>query len=354
MKTTLFLFTASLLMNVAAISQPTINIGDVTPAFGSSVTGADASYVDPGAAGANQTWDLSGMAPEIVTTSTYLSPAGQPESGSFPGATHTAFAPVEGAGELYGYVAFGNNMIEDMGYHSFGPDYEITLTYPDPRTIAEFPLNYGNSFTDTYQNELANETENGVLLAVETGTIDAQVDGYGTLITPAGTFTDVLRVAYQTESSTNLSFNGIEISSSESTGVEYQYFKAGIPIPVATLRTNVLTSMGIVVDTSQNGGYYMGTGVGFEDKEPMFSSVQLYPMPASTHIELVLDSKAAATFNFVLLSTTGQMVHQWNQQALITGQNQLRFDLPEVATGNYLLQITSPEGKHTEHLVIQK
>lgn len=354
MKTTLSLLFALAILHGVSIAQPTINIGDVTPVIGSSVTGADASYTDPGAAGANQTWDLSGMVPEIVTTSNYLAPAGLPENGSFPEATHTAFWPIEDTGEFYGYISAENNQIQELGYYSFGPDYDILFLYTNPRTEAVFPLSFNDSFSDTYQSEMENEVEGGTMLSVETGTIDAEVDGYGTLTTPVGTYTDVLRVRYEGQANSTITFGGIEVSSSERTSTEYKYFKAGFPIPLATLRTSVLTSMGIVIDETSTGGFYMDMNVDIEENGLAYNNVQLYPIPASTHIELQLNAKTGSQSSFMLLSATGKMVHQWDQQVLQAGPNQLRLELPELAAGTYLLLINSPEGMQTERVVIGK
>jgi hypothetical protein len=354
MKTTLFLFSAAVMLHAGGVAQPTINIGGVTPVIGSSVTWADGSYADPGFSGANQTWDLSSMTPEIVTTSNFILPFGLPQSGSFPGATHVANAPVEGGAQLYAYSAIANNEMRDLGYYSIGPFLDLSVIYTNPRTVAVFPLSYNNTFSDTFQSELVNQLDGGVISATDIGSLDAQVDGYGTLTTPAGTYTDVLRVRYEIVSTTVLSINGVIMSTSENSGVEYQFFKSGIPIPLARVTTNVLTSMGEVIDVSQTGGYYMSMGVGIDEKESLFGSVHMFPMPASTHIELVLNSNSQTNLSFVLLSTTGQAVYQWNQQAINTGQNQLRLDLPELAAGSYLLQITSLKGKHTQRLVIGK
>jgi hypothetical protein len=353
MKLTLSILLAFVIHN-ASIAQPTINIGDLTPSFGSAFTGADATYTDPGSAGVNQTWDLTGMSPEIVSTSTFLSPSGLPESNSFPGATHTAFVPVEDAGELYGYITVENNLFEDMGYYSFGPEYDILFQYTNPRTVLVFPLSYNDSFSDTYQSEMENDTGSGILLSVSTGSFDAHVDGYGTLITPAGTFTDVLRVRYVEEANSTLSVQGIEISSSETTTTEYKYFKAGFPAPLATLRTTILMSMGMVIDETQTGGYLIDLGVGLEEYESLFTDVQIFPMPATTHIELQLNSKSEVNSDFMLLSSSGKMVHQWKQQPLLSGSNQLRLELPELAAGTYVLLFNSPDGLHTERVVVGK
>lgn len=354
MKSTTFILPAIVLLQVASFAQPTINIGDLTPAIGLSYTGADATYTDPGSAGANQIWDLTGMVPEIVSTSTILAPSGLPESSSFSGATHAAFVPIEETSELYGYIAIANNQLEDLGYYATGPDLDLLFVYTNPRTVLAFPLSYNDSFSDTYESEMENEAETGAMVSTEAGTINAVVDGYGTLTTPAGTFSDVLRVRYEIASTTAISLDGVELFTGESTGTEYEYYKSGIPIPLASLKTTLTLFMGEVVEENSSGGYFIDMSVGLAENEPLFTNVQVFPMPVSTYIELQLNSKAGVPSNFTLLSAAGKMVHQWNQQLVNTGLNQLRLELPELATGTYLLQISSPEGIHTERVVVGK
>lgn len=354
MKTTVLVLTAMAILPIASFAQPTINSGDVTPTIGSAVTGAEGTYVDPGSVGANQTWDLSGIVPENVSTTTYLAPTGLPGSSNFSSATHAVYFPVDVTDEIYGYVDIENNQIEDLGYYATGPELDLLYYYPDPKTVLVFPLAFNDSFSDTYQSEMETGDESGSILSVETGTIDALVDGYGTLITPEGTYTDVLRVQYIQTGNTVISVDGIESFSSENTSTEYQYYKSGYPMPLASVRTNVVTSMGTTVEETQSGAYFIGFSVGLAEKESPFNSVQVYPMPATTHIELNLNAKAGANTDFALLSSSGKTVHFWNQQVLNEGSNQLRFELPQLAAGNYLLQINTPEGMYTKRVVIGK
>lgn len=354
MKTTGLVIIATAFLHIASFAQPTINSGDVTPSIGSSITGADATYVDPGSAGANQTWDLSGMVPDIVSTNTFLAPSGLPGSDSFTGATHGVYTPIDGTDVIYGYLSFDNNQLEDLGYYATGPELDMLYYYPNPKTLLVFPLEFNNSFSDTYQSEVEIQDESGTMLSVETGTIDALVDGYGTLITPEGTYEDVLRIQYNREGTTVVSLAGNQLFSSETTSTEYQYYKSGYPIPLASVRTTVITAMGNVVEDSQSGGYFIGLNVGLAENESPFNSVQVYPMPASTHIELQLNAKAGAKTDFTLLSNTGKTVHLWNRHVLNEGHNQLRLELPQLAAGIYLLQINTPQGMYTERVVIGK
>ena len=95
------------------------------------------------------------------------------------------------------YKRYGDGVFEKPGTHynpneSFTPDL---IDYSDPFTEVEFPLAYGNSFSDTYANEQSNSFE----AYIETGEFTATVDAWGTVILPSGTFENVLRVRYDIE-----------------------------------------------------------------------------------------------------------------------------------------------------------
>lgn len=356
MKSTLSILSAVALLQVSAFAQPTINIGDATPAIGSSATIAEGSYSDPGAAGANQTWDLTGMIPEMVNTITFLTPDGLPESGSFPGATHVASVTLEQDIDSYDYYAIVNNTIEELGYYSTNPDADILFVYTNPRTHLVFPVNYNNTFNDTFETIFENEIESGegtvTMVSTENGSISAVVDGYGTLSTPTGTYDDVIRVRYDLEVTTNVTIDGEESFSSDRTEEWYYFYSSEIPVALATLNTTTLYFMGEVIDESTSGSFFMDMGVGLEDGEPLFTNVQLFPVPAQTHIVLQLNSKDITQTDFTLLSTSGKIVHQWIQQSVQPGTNHVRLDLPELANGAYFLQMSSSERRHTERVFI--
>ncbi len=73
-----------------------------------------------------------------------------------------------------------------------GPSFgDVTSTYTDPLIDFKFPITYLQQFTDTYQ---FNTVSGGIGNSTEAGQVDYTVDGYGTIITPVGTFSNVLRI----------------------------------------------------------------------------------------------------------------------------------------------------------------
>src|SRR6056297_2117012 len=139
LSTTLF---AVIICGTVTIAQPTITADDLTPEFGSSVTFAEGTYVNPGPSGPDQTWDLSFMSAELVNTSTFADPDGLPESDTFPAANQAAIATNSGDLTLYDYNIINSSVIEELGHYGTSPDLEMHLIYSDARTQVALPLNF--------------------------------------------------------------------------------------------------------------------------------------------------------------------------------------------------------------------
>lgn len=81
----------------------------------------------------------------------------------------------------------------------------------------------------------------------------------------------------------------------------------------------------------------------------LFSS---YPNPATDHTNLVIDASRPMTLELQLVTVTGQVVKQ--QQIRTTGGLQTqRVSLAGLPTGMYHLVVISPEGRHTQKLLVR-
>ncbi len=163
-------------------AQPTIDQGNFAALPGEAFVLNNSAWMDPGASGADVTWDFSGLVIGSTFTETYVDPASTPEAASFPTAT---LALVAGAG--YRYRSFDANGGYYLG-QALGAGSSMVV-YSDPEVTFQFPCTYATQWVDDLFG--AYPPLNLVYL---TGTITAEADGYGTLILPYDTFTNVLRL----------------------------------------------------------------------------------------------------------------------------------------------------------------
>lgn len=356
MKSTLNLTLVSLFIGSACISQPTITLEDVTPEIGTSVTFVNGPYVDPGPSGADQTWDLSGISAQSADTRQFLSPEGLPEAENFPNATHAVY--FQSMSQQYTYFSYADNSVDEVGFYSMGQNATIYTTYSNPLSRLILPLNYEDNFSDSYVNQTLNELDLGSETTVnvydEIGSYDAVVDWYGTLITPIGTYEDVLRIHIETEVDWTVSNNGEETGSGSRTRSEYQYYKAGFPIPIVQMGITITYSGGEEVGTSSFGSYFASSTVGIDDAQSPLSAIEIFPVPANDHFNLSIQSAEPGLAQIELFSVDGKLAHEWPAMQLLAGNNQQQLNLPELPEGLYLVRITTGNSSETRRLVIAK
>jgi len=354
MKSTLHFTLASLFIGSVCIAQPTITLQDVTPAIGSTVLTVNGPHIEPGPGGADQTWDFSGMTAQSTNERTCLAPEGLPESESFPDATHVWF--FQSSGQQYTYTAYSGNTIDEIGFYSLGQNATIHTTYTDPLSQPVFPLNYGDTFSDSFENQTLNEVDLGqtnlLFVNEEVGTYEAVVDGYGTLITPMGTYEDVLRIYIETEIDWTVSSDGVETGSGARTRSEYLFYKAGYATPLVTMGITTLYSDGEEVNVTPYGIYFASSTVGIDEISSPFSGIELFPVPTQNHFNLKIQSEETIVANVSMFSVDGKLVSEWPGLYLQTGNNEQLFHLPELPEGLYILRIATGNSSESRRLVI--
>lgn len=180
-----------LLLPMLGMSQPEISEA-IIPAFGDSihvVKCAPAPFQENNF-GANQTWDFSGLTADAMEPDFYFKffdPANTPHAARYPDATLAAI----NADSQYIYYVFENNLLQLIGTvfedEMLGTAY---AEYDNSETEEVFPISYENTWTDAFDgNNIL-----GVFSSPFNGSIEGEVDAYGTLILPSGTFNNVLRV----------------------------------------------------------------------------------------------------------------------------------------------------------------
>lgn len=146
-----------------------------------------ATSINAGPAGANITWDFSAYSGvNVVTTTTNACP-GQTNCFRFPGANRIT-KPSQA--EVYDFSSMTDTEATMLGSY-FGPAMgEGTSTYTDPLIVYKFPITYLQQFDDNYQFNVVSAATN----TSESGQVSFTADAYGTVITPVGTFSNVIRV----------------------------------------------------------------------------------------------------------------------------------------------------------------
>ncbi len=206
-------------------AQPVLTVQSQNPASGERYD-VKFSQIDnfvPGPGGANQTWDLSAIDINPVDIHfSILSLADAPCPADFSSADHVWFLEEF---EAYNYYDVDGDQISLMGGVGGSPgDILFKQTFSDIEEGWQFPATFNTSYT--YSSAFIQDFFGTSLTGTRTGSVE--FDGYGTLITPYGTYTNVLRMIVQT--TTNIIFPVNE--------TQYAWVVPGQYIPLAVYTEN--------------------------------------------------------------------------------------------------------------------
>lgn len=299
------LFIAVSAFSINSFAQPVIVNGNNIPAvgFSASVSTVQSSSTDITNTGANHTWDFGTYTFQPVGTMQVIAPSSAPMGSSFLSANYAfSFA---GTYSFFNVSGTKNECLASTitGAGS-GNDYS-----PNPKTLLKFPFNYNDTDTDTWQK-----------VGDSPNTITFTYDGYGTLITPFGTYTDVVRVH-------------------ENYGVgddDYRWYILNPLTEVAIYEHSTTTLYAI-------GATQVPTNMEEHGKHTVAMSV--YPNPANSTVTIANISNGSL---LVITDITGRVLHTEEANAETVTMNVDQF-----GAGVYLVKVENENSIAVKKLIIQ-
>ena len=325
-----FLFSGLALISVAGTNaQTTVTQSNFAPAVGNVITYLDCSNPNIGSGGANQTWDFSAVSTlGGSTTFNYVACGGvTPPCSDYSGANIVATA---GPGNN-GYFVSNGTDYAFAGANAGGGLYNAV--YSNPRSDFKFPITYQANATDTYNGYF----DVGTFTTYESGSQTFFTDGYGTLKTPAGTFTGVFRFHQSLIGQDSTNTGGVP-DVSTSTVDNYSWVKAGIHGPLFQVSIS-------------NGGtpesFYQSNPTGIEQAQ-LETSFSMHPVPAHTEVTVSYDANKAQNAEILLTDLTGRTLQ------LVTGNNtgKVTISTANLASGIYLVRLKTAEAEIVRKLEV--
>lgn len=300
-------------------SQVTLSASDVDLELGSIINYENGIWDGVMAdGGANQTWDMTNsLFGPVANDATIEEASDTPLGSDFPGAT---VAQVFGSFEQYQLYDMQNGLFDYFGFVSGG----IPVFYSDSEEFFNFPMNY----MDTHSDDFGGTFTSGVDW-VRSGSVSSTIDGWGTLITPAGTYPNVLRVQYNEEYS-----DVSDIQTNTYSTTIYHFWKEGIQGPLATYF--VLVQNGFEVYS----GNYQTTPVSVDEMVTM--EVNVYPNPTTDYFTV----NATGIQHLELLDLNGRLVRQFPQ-------NQTQYYVGDLPSGSYFIRAKSDVGVLRSSLIVR-
>lgn len=185
--------------------------------------------------GSNMTWDFSNLIPISQELEEYENGFFTPYGFFFLGVNVLgvkqadsigvgAFAPIS---DVYNYFQNTNNEYRIRGTGLTLQGIPFPTFYTDNDEVYQFPLDFGDEDSTTFRFEINLLTLGSIS---STGYRINEVDGFGMITTPFGTF-DAIRVKSTIVSQDSVNIGGFPIAN-ETVTIEYKWLANGVEIPV--------------------------------------------------------------------------------------------------------------------------
>jgi len=269
---------------------------------------SDLTGITPGNAGANQLWDFSSInvASNSTGYGTTVPYSTAPGAANYPLANYCFKYYTAGSSTIY----YDFSKLTNTGLETFGTYTEQGLeTHNIDTQLMPLPLSYGDTYTDTYQTATSTPKTNIVTY-----------DGFGTLITPFGTYTNVGRQ---------------KIIATTYNSTAYRWFQINPFTPLlyvdVNTSTNAVTSAAIFdANLAVNSNEFT-------------AKISVFPNPTRSQLT-IHPSNNAIIDKVTITDLMGKVV-------LVQSGNTTQVNVEQLASGLYILEAFSGEEKFTSKFV---
>ena len=248
--------------------------------------------LSPGPEGPNQTWSFTNAPAGNTFAASIIAPAGTPAAAEFPLA-NKVFRFAGDTADIFQYYLAGSQQTENLGsatiYNIPEAPPNMVIKFTDTRITGKYPLNIGQSFTDTYAYTLPQVVDGQVFSTTfSNGKSTMKYDAYGTVSTPAGTFNNCIRMKMTSSNTDSTVYPSLPIPGTvnKSRSTTYLWFhQAGTSFPVVfqLSRDTSINFSGVQVTSSS--GYYSQSLTRIHPKESD-GLTRIFPNPASDFISV--------------------------------------------------------------------
>lgn len=317
----------ALLATTGISAQPVFTAANTTPVFGPTDISHATQYVAPGPATANFNFNVGTLTMGAGSSGTVVAPSSTPYASSFPNAT---FAATPG----FGFYTFTSVSPTAVNYWGFAFDDEDLYANTDPEINIRLPCSMGTTWTDPFNGTGLSTAET----LVRSGTVTGHYNGYGTLVLPFGTFTNVARIQLDEDYSDNYA------------GSIYHYVTNVVSylIPGHTLFTS--TTINTTVDggspqSSNSSSVIDMASVGIDELAPSAFSMKVFPNPASDEFSILRNGAGTADVTVTLMDATGREMLRLAPRNGVSNGAVMTFDISSVPRGMYIVRVADPQGR---------
>ncbi len=356
-------FTLLTLLFISAIGHAQITITNADmPSGGDTARFSNASPLSPvdlTLTGANYTWDFSFLQSTGQDVDTFLSVTSTPlvyvlvfgfnSNVAKRGLDLSAFPQVP-VTDIYNFYSKSSNNFKQMGYGASISGVTTPISFNNADVIYDFPVNFGNIDSSDSDYSLVVP---GVASAIGSQHRVNEVDGWGSVITPFGTF-NALRIksTLTGQDSLYLDSLGQGFAAPRPLTREYKWLANGQDIPV--LEINTTETFGVETITAIRYRDSVRT-VGLNQLSLLAAEPVLSPNPARNHdVMATINLMQAAGVEIVMQSIEGKVVSRQMLQLNAGLQNVLvKPAATGLQAGLYTVSFIVDNERFTTKLVVE-
>ena len=303
----------------SSYAQPTLTSANSNPVTGltferksfTPVTGQE------GSGGANQTWNWSAVVEDLSATGSYISPIGTDHAAENP--TATACLSLVGALE---YQRGDNAGLYRLAFYN--PAQQLEQVFDIPFKIIAYPFTMNSTYSSSYHANIVGPGFSGT----QDGTMTVTADGWGTLITPSGTYTNVLRV----HTHVNEVYDYGVMGQIPQTADQYLFIAPNVHYPIGAI------TWGDQDGSPFSGGIWSTTAVGINEVNASLYKLSVYPNPANDVTSFSYTLKELSSVAISVMDQTGRIVQKSDDEMLQPGKHIFELDAATLSNGIYFVQ----------------
>lgn len=333
-----------LLSSILVNAQITITSDDM-PSPGDTIRtsiGINTDSFDFAATGENFLWDFRALNPMVQRVDTFLSVTETPIAfwPFFIGSANLV-APFNPSqlfqglpdAEAFRFLNNSASSFKDVGYGVLLDGTPLPLKFSQADEIYQFPMTYGQSFTSAANLEIG-VPDFGYILVDRNR--QNEIDGWGTLSTPYGTF-EVLRYksVVSEYDSVYIESNG-QATALQRDYVEYHWLANQSGLPLLQVQIDaVLGNTAVYVDSARV------VNVGASEFQYRKERLSVYPNPSTDFFTFKLSSESTQKATWSIFDLNGRCLVPDQDILLQAGENMVTIQVGEtnLIPGSYLLLV---------------
>ncbi len=314
------------------------DVGDTIRLSSTITTGG----IDYSLTGENLLWDFSSLVPVTQQVDTFVSVSSTPFIYRLVFTSSIAtiarpepdvdFIPDYSVTDVFTYFKESEDGFQEAGVALTLSGLPLPVKYDEPDVLYRFPMSYGN--VDSCQSSVEREFPDLFYFSMDRKRKNT-VDGWGTLVTPFGSF-DVLRVRSEVNETDSLYVDSLNTGYRIPRNyIQYKWLGNGHSVPLLQIDEE-----GLQLTVSYIDSIRIITSM--PEQHTLPGQVRIYPNPATTAITIEWENPGSGAVSVAILTLDGREI--WRTERMFSNPCMIRETLPledlNITAGIYVLSVS--------------